>query len=77
MRTPQPKPDVKQHPKPPTEQHPSSSKPERHVDKAVEDTFPASDPPSIGGVTKIRQPAGAKPAEHHKDESRNRGKNTH
>jgi hypothetical protein len=36
------------------EQHPNSDKSERNVDKAVEDTFPASDPPSIGGVTKIR-----------------------
>ena len=36
------------------EQHPNSDKSEHNVDKAVEDTFPASDPPSIGGVTKIR-----------------------
>jgi len=26
---------------------------ERDVDKAVEDTFPASDPPATGGPTKI------------------------
>jgi hypothetical protein len=39
------------------EQHPNSNKAEKNVDKAVEDTFPASDPPSIGGVTKIKQPA--------------------
>ena len=37
------------------EQHPNNDKPEHNVDKAVEDTFPASDPPSIGGVTKIKQ----------------------
>jgi hypothetical protein len=36
------------------EQHPHSNKSEKNVDKAVEDTFPASDPPSIGGVTKIK-----------------------
>ncbi len=62
MRTP--------HPKPHTEQHPNSSKPERHVDKAVEDSFPASDPPSIGGATKIRQPASAQPAKEGKDKSK-------
>ncbi|CAB3792354.1 hypothetical protein [Pararobbsia alpina] len=45
-----------------TEQHPSSSKAEKNVDKAIEDTFPASDPPSIGGVTKIKQPAPNKEA---------------
>ncbi|MCA8274692.1 hypothetical protein LGN17_19590 [Burkholderia sp. AU30280] len=26
---------------------------ERHIDKQLEDTFPASDPPAIGGVTRI------------------------
>jgi hypothetical protein len=39
------------------EQHPNHDKAEKNVDKAVEDTFPASDPPSIGGVTKIKSPA--------------------
>ncbi len=34
-------------------QHPNSDKSERNIDGAVKDTFPASDPPSIGGVTKI------------------------
>ncbi len=38
------------------EQHPNHDKAEKNVDKAVEDTFPASDPPSIGGVTKIKSP---------------------
>ena len=38
-----------QHP----EKHPNSEKSEHNIDEAVEDTFPASDPPSIGGVTKI------------------------
>lgn len=37
-----------------TEQHPHAGKSERNVDTAVENTFPASDPPSIGGVTKIK-----------------------
>lgn len=36
------------------EQHQNSDKTEPNVDKAVEDTFPASDPPSIGGITKIK-----------------------
>jgi hypothetical protein len=50
------------------EQHPHSNKTEKNVDKAVEDTFPASDPPSIGGVTKIKsEPDPTKP---HKKPSR-------
>ncbi|WP_227243053.1 hypothetical protein [Paraburkholderia caribensis] len=36
------------------EQHPTSEKPEHMVDKAVEDTFPASDPPATGGATRIQ-----------------------
>ncbi|SAK79022.1 hypothetical protein AWB79_04993 [Caballeronia hypogeia] len=35
------------------EQHPHSEPDEEHIDRAVEDTFPASDPPSTGGVTRI------------------------
>jgi hypothetical protein len=46
------------------EQHPNSDKSERNVDTAVEDTFPASDPPSIGGVTRI------KPKSDHKKSNR-------
>jgi hypothetical protein len=38
---------------PTQEKHPHSNKPEKNIDKAVEDSFPASDPPSIGGTTKI------------------------
>ncbi len=37
----------------PTEQHPHSHRDEEDVDRAVEDSFPASDPPSTGGVTRI------------------------
>jgi hypothetical protein len=37
----------------PKEQHPHSHREEDDVDRAVEDTFPASDPPSTGGVTRI------------------------
>ncbi len=37
----------------PKEQNPHSERAEEDVDKAVEDTFPASDPPSTGGVTRI------------------------
>jgi hypothetical protein len=35
------------------EKHPHSEREEHHVDKAVEDSFPASDPPSTGGVTRL------------------------
>jgi hypothetical protein len=35
------------------EQNPTSERAEEDVDKSVEDTFPASDPPAIGGVTRI------------------------
>jgi hypothetical protein len=37
------------------EQNPSSEKSEDLVDKAVEDTFPASDPPATGGTTRIEK----------------------
>ena len=37
----------------PKEQNPHSHREEEDVDRAVEDTFPASDPPSTGGVTRI------------------------
>lgn len=37
----------------PKEQNPASDKSEEDVDKAVEDTFPASDPPATGGATRI------------------------
>ncbi|KMZ13414.1 hypothetical protein BHUM_01767 [Candidatus Burkholderia humilis] len=35
------------------EQHPHSERDDEQIDKSVEDTFPASDPPSTGGVTRI------------------------
>ncbi len=35
------------------EQHTNGGKSERNVDEAVEGTFPASDPPSIGGITRM------------------------
>jgi hypothetical protein len=37
----------------PKEQNPTSEKSEEGVDKAVEDTFAASDPPATGGTTRI------------------------
>lgn len=39
----------------PTKEHITRDKPETAIDKSVEDTFPASDPPSTGtgGTTKI------------------------
>lgn len=35
------------------EQNPHSERDDEDLDKAVEDTFPASDPPATGGVTRI------------------------
>jgi len=35
------------------EKHPHSEKSEKQIDRQVEDSFPASDPPSTGGTTKI------------------------
>lgn len=37
----------------PKEQKPASEKSEEDVDKTIEDTFPASDPPATGGTTRI------------------------
>ncbi|MCG1055196.1 hypothetical protein KQH49_09700 [Mycetohabitans sp. B5] len=36
-----------------TKEHISREKKEEAIDKSVEDSFPASDPPATGGVTKI------------------------
>ncbi|NML35441.1 hypothetical protein [Paraburkholderia antibiotica] len=36
-----------------TEKHPHSNKSEKQIDTQVEDSFPASDPPSTGGTTKL------------------------
>ncbi|MEA3087991.1 MAG: hypothetical protein QOC89_5688 [Paraburkholderia sp.] len=55
------------------EKHPHSNKSEKQIDKEVEDSFPASDPPSTGGTTKIvpdkdaaskNKPSTGKPAGH-------------
>ncbi len=55
------------------EKHPHSNKSEKQIDKQVEDSFPASDPPSTGGTTKIvpdkeatskEKSAAKKPASH-------------
>lgn len=35
------------------EKHPHANKREELVEKAVEDTFPASDPPATGGITRV------------------------
>lgn len=35
------------------EKHPHAQKREELVEKAVEDTFPASDPPATGGITRV------------------------
>jgi len=35
------------------EKHPHAEKREELVETAVEDTFPASDPPATGGITRV------------------------
>ena len=42
----------------PKQHNPASDKSEEDVDKAVEDTFPASDPPATGGTTLIESEDG-------------------
>ncbi|MFL9932218.1 hypothetical protein P0D88_23970 [Paraburkholderia sp. RL18-103-BIB-C] len=42
----------------PKQENPASDKSEEDVDKAVEDTFPASDPPATGGTTRIESEDG-------------------
>jgi hypothetical protein len=37
----------------PKEQNPHSERDDADVDRAVEESFPASDPPATGGVTRI------------------------
>lgn len=54
----------------PSEQHPHSDKSEKQIDQAVEDTFPASDPPSTGGTTKIEHDGKAHEKAHEKDKGR-------
>ncbi|AIO43244.1 MULTISPECIES: hypothetical protein [Burkholderia] len=46
-RQPDPQPPLKEHDQTRTRHS------ERHIDKQLEDTFPASDPPATGGVTRI------------------------
>jgi hypothetical protein len=42
----------------PKQENPASNKSEEDIDKAVEDTFPASDPPATGGTTRIESEDG-------------------
>jgi hypothetical protein len=42
----------------PKEENTTSERSEKDVDKAVEDTFPAGDPPATGGITKIQSEDG-------------------
>ena len=42
------------------EQHPHADRSEKQIDKSVEDSFPASDPPATGGTTRI-DPASPSP----------------
>lgn len=50
------------------EQGAPDDKSEADVDKAVEDTFPASDPPATGGTTKIGSAGGVGAASHHRND---------
>ncbi|WP_343621476.1 hypothetical protein [Ralstonia sp.] len=51
------------------EKHPHAEKREELVEKAVEDTFPASDPPATGGITRV--------VDKHKNGSAHQDKRTH
>ncbi|MCT7326332.1 hypothetical protein [Ralstonia mojiangensis] len=51
------------------EKHPHAGKREELVEKAVEDTFPASDPPATGGITRV--------VDKDKDKNAHQDKRTH
>ncbi|EUC20322.1 hypothetical protein [Paraburkholderia hospita] len=42
----------------PKEPKPGSEMPEDDIDRAVDDTFPSSDPPATGGTTRIKSEDG-------------------
>ncbi|RKT13694.1 hypothetical protein B0G69_6875 [Paraburkholderia sp. RAU2J] len=42
----------------PKQENSASDKPEDDVDRAVEDTFPASDPPATGGTPRLESEDG-------------------
>ena len=42
----------------PKAQKPTTEKSEDDIDKAIDDTFPASDPPATGGTTRIKSEDG-------------------
>ncbi|WP_232243553.1 hypothetical protein [Paraburkholderia sp. SOS3] len=56
------------------EKHPNSERSEKNIDKAVEDSFPASDPPATGGTTRIDPSPSSDNA---KDDSKNNGHAAH
>ncbi|WP_244103757.1 hypothetical protein [Burkholderia gladioli] len=53
---------------PPPRQQPARPAEERRIDRALEDTFPASDPPATGGVTRIDPATPAPPQPPHRGE---------
>jgi hypothetical protein len=59
------------------EKHPHSNKTEQQIDKQVEDSFPASDPPSTGGTTKIVPDKHVKSREPSADEKAGHDKPAH
>jgi len=56
------------------EKNPTAHKREDLVEKAVEDTFPASDPPSTGGITRVVDKDKDKDTDAHNDK-RSHGSN--
>jgi hypothetical protein len=52
------------------EQNPTSEKSEDLVDRSVEDTFPASDPPATGGTTRIESEDEQGPVDEDEDQER-------
>ncbi|MCT7314808.1 hypothetical protein N5I87_02245 [Ralstonia sp. CHL-2022] len=55
------------------EKHPHAGKREELVEKAVEDTFPASDPPATGGITRVVDKDKDKNANAHQDKRTHNG----
>nr|WP_311530760.1 hypothetical protein [uncultured Ralstonia sp.] len=56
------------------EKHPHARKREELVEKAVEDTFPASDPPATGGITRVVDKDRGHKSHGHKRSTRHKGR---
>ncbi|WP_168669644.1 hypothetical protein [Paraburkholderia sp. SG-MS1] len=53
----------------PKQKNSASDKSEDEVDQAIEDTFPASDPPATGGTTRIESEDGEEVDEDRPDQT--------